>query len=101
MRLVEEAGPVQEIAQPRAFEAVSSPRDLGRRTAPGLALENRPVTFRKFAVEARVVGNDDHGLFRKGGDRRFVDALSRDYLVRNAGQRRDLQGDWLGRLVER
>ena len=99
--LVEETSAAQEITQARAFESVFPPLDLGRRTTPSLPLEYRPVAFGEFTVEARVVGNDDHGVFRERGDGRFIDALSRDHLVRDAGERSDFRRDQFGRLVER
>jgi hypothetical protein len=43
--LVEEACAVQEVAKARAFEAVLSPLDLGRRTSSGLSSKNRPVAL--------------------------------------------------------
>jgi hypothetical protein len=52
VRLVEEAGTVQKVAEARTFEAVSAPLDLGRGTAPGFPLENWPVTLGEFPVEA-------------------------------------------------
>jgi hypothetical protein len=36
------------------------------------------------------VGNDDHGVVRERGDGGFVDVLSCDHLVRDAGERGDL-----------
>src|ERR1700758_890325 len=101
MSLVEEAGAVREITQTRALEAVSPPLDLGRRTLAGLALEYRPVVFGEFSVEARVVSNDDHGILRERRARRLVDPVSRDHVVRDAGERDYLRRDRVGRLVER
>jgi hypothetical protein len=43
VRLVEEAGTVQKVAEARTFEAVFAPLDLGRRAAPGLPLEDPPA----------------------------------------------------------
>ena len=90
MSLVEEAGAVQRVTQARGFESVFPPLDLGCRTPPSLPLEYRPVAFCEFTVEARVVGNDDHGFVRERGDGRFVDMLSCDHLVRDADERGDL-----------
>ena len=101
MSLVEEAGAIQEITQARALEAVSPPLDLGCRATPRLALEYRPVAFREFSVEARIVGNDDYGVVREGRDGRLVDPVSRDHVVRDAGERDYLPRDQVGRLVER
>ena len=76
VRLGEEAGAVQKVTQARAFESVFPPLDLGCRTPPSLPLEYWPVAICEFAVEARVVGNDDHGVVRERRDGRPVDALS-------------------------
>src|SRR6516225_4190730 len=99
--LVEKAGAVQEVAQARPFEAVFPPLDLGRRTAPGLALENWPVALCEFAVEARVMGNDNHGVVCERRDGYLVDPLSCHHFVRDARKRGDLWRDRFGRLVER
>jgi hypothetical protein len=42
VRLVEEAGAVQKVAEARTFEAVLAPLDLGRGAAPGFTLKNWP-----------------------------------------------------------
>ena len=76
MSLVEEAGAIQEVAEARAFEAVFPPFDLGRRAPPRLPLEYRPIAFHEFTIEARVVGNDNHGVVHEREDGRVVDPLS-------------------------
>jgi hypothetical protein len=63
--LMEEARPVQEVAEARALEAVLSPLDLGRRTSPRLSLKNRPVALGEFAVETGVVRDDNHSFVRE------------------------------------
>ncbi|MFB9264429.1 hypothetical protein ACFFWD_14805 [Bradyrhizobium erythrophlei] len=86
MGLVKEARTVQEVTEARALEAVFSPLDLCRRTAPGLSFEYRPVAFREFAVEPCVMGDDDHGIVDERRDRFLVDPLSGYHLVGDVGE---------------
>ncbi len=81
--LVEEAGAIQEVAEARAFEAVFPPFDLGRRAPPRLPLEYRPIAFHEFTIEARVVGNDNHGVVHEREDGRVVDPLSCYHVIRD------------------
>ena len=94
VRLMEEAGAVQKVAETRTFEAVLAPLDLGRGAASGFPLENRPVTLGEFPVEAGVVCDDDHRILDESRDGRFVDPLPDDHLVGDAGERRHLGRDW-------
>lgn len=83
---------MKEVAQARPFEAVPPPFYFSCRTAPGLALEDRPVVLSEFAVEARVVRDDDHGVGHERGDGRLVDPPSSDHFRRDAGEGGDLAG---------
>src|SRR4051812_36182980 len=90
VRLMEEAGAVQKVAEARSFEAVLAPLNLGRGAGPGPPLKNRPVTLGEFAVEAGVVSNNDHRILHESRDGRLVDPLSGNHLVADAGERRHL-----------
>jgi hypothetical protein len=84
----------------RAGEAVFAPLDFGRRTGPCLLLEDRPVSLRELAVEAAVVRDDDRRVVDERGHHCFVDAMSRDHLGGDAGERGDLGWHRFGRFVE-
>jgi hypothetical protein len=85
--LVEEAGTVQQIAQTRAFESVFAPFDLGRRTAPGFPLEDRPVTLGELPVETGIVSDNDYSVRYERSDLGFIDPSSCNQFVRDASQR--------------
>lgn len=84
VRLVAEAGTVQQVAELRAGEAVFAPVDLAYAAAPGLVLEDGSVAFGELPVAPTVVRNDEDRIFGEGRVGRVIESVARHHLVGDA-----------------
>jgi hypothetical protein len=96
--LVEEAGPIQKVAEARTFVAVLALRPRSR-SSPRLSARKLASNARR--IEAGVVRDDNRRILDENRDGRSVDPLPDDHLVGNAGERRYLGRDRDGWFIER
>jgi hypothetical protein len=80
---------------------VGAPFNLAHRTGPGLSCKYRPISFGKFAVKGRVVGDNDRGVGSKSGDGIAIDFVAGGHFVGDAVQLDGFFGNRFDRLVER
>ncbi|MDB5584451.1 MAG: hypothetical protein JWR80_9627 [Bradyrhizobium sp.] len=67
---------------------------------PGLTREDVVEAFTEGPVEAGIVGDDEIGGFNDGPNRCDVEHLALDHFVCDAGETRDLNGDWCRWLLQ-